>query len=92
MMIRQPNFVTIDLFTEIKQIVFDKKKNNQLLKASLEIIEEGKNLQMMHIGSFDSEVESFNYMEEYCMKHNLKRLSKDHKEIYISDPRKIEES
>lgn len=92
MMIRQPDFVTIDLFNEIKRNVFEKKKNNRMLEASFEIIKEGKNLQMLHVGSYDSEPESFQIMEEYCQKKGYTRVSKDHKEIYLSDPRKVHES
>ena len=92
MMIRQPDFVTINLFQEIKQAVYQKKRNNLILDATFEIIKEGKNLQMMHIGSYDSEVSSFEYMESYCVRKGYKRLSKNHKEIYISDPRKVAES
>jgi hypothetical protein len=44
---------------------------------------------MMHHGSYDNEKESFLIMEEFCAENNLKRKTKQHKEIYISDPRKV---
>jgi hypothetical protein len=42
----------------------------------------------MHHGSYDDERKSFTRMEQYCDEFNLKRMSKTHKEIYISDSRK----
>lgn len=44
---------------------------------------------MMHLGSYDSEPESFNQMEQYCKENNLTRESKQHREIYLSDVRKV---
>ena len=49
---------------------------------------EGKCVQMLHLGSYDSEKESFDIMEKYCFENNLKRISKIHREIYLSDARK----
>lgn len=87
-MIRQPDFVTDD----IAQIAIDtakqKKPHNLYDKIKFESIEEGMCVQMMHIGSYDSEPESFAKMEEYCQRNNLKRKSRTHREIYITDARK----
>jgi hypothetical protein len=44
---------------------------------------------MMHKGSYDSETASFKMMEEFCSENNLIRDSKLHREIYLSDPRKV---
>ena len=43
---------------------------------------------MLHIGSYDDEPASFERMEQYAVDNNLKRVSKIHREIYLSDPRK----
>lgn len=43
---------------------------------------------MMHIGSYDNEPESFKIMEDFAETNNLKRISKIHKEIYLTDARK----
>jgi hypothetical protein len=51
--------------------------------------EEGECVQFMHIGSYDNEPVSFKIMEEYCDKNNLIRESKQHREIYLSDVRKV---
>ena len=47
---------------------------------------------MLHIGSYDDEPESFNLMEQFCQDNGYKRISKTHREIYLSDPRKTEMS
>ncbi|MGG7078540.1 GyrI-like domain-containing protein [Clostridium sardiniense] len=87
-MIRQPEFVTEELFKEAINIVKKKKPNMLLDEVEFVSIEEGKCVQMMHIGSFDDEAKSFEIMEEYCKDNNLEIKSKAHREIYISDFRK----
>ena len=87
-MIRQPDFVTDEVFrTAFKKV--EKKLPAQLLaQASFEELEDGLCVQMMHIGSFDNEPESFAKMDEFLAVHGLVRKSKVHKEIYLSDFRK----
>jgi hypothetical protein len=87
-MIRQPDFVTESLASEVIDTVKQKKPYPLLSKATFELLEEGMCLQMMHHGSYDDEPASFARMEQYCEENNLKRISKLHKEIYISDVRK----
>jgi hypothetical protein len=45
---------------------------------------------MLHIGSYDKEPETFKIMEKFAEKENLLRISKVHREIYLSDFRKTE--
>jgi hypothetical protein len=45
---------------------------------------------MLHIGSYDDEPQSFTRMQEYCADQGLQRLSLLHREIYISDARRIQ--
>lgn len=91
LMIRQPNFVSTEVFSKFIEPTHKKKKNDSILKVKLEEITEGPCIQYMHIGSYDSEVESFQLMEDYAKENNLTRLSKKHREIYLSDPRKVSE-
>ena len=88
LMIRQPDFVTKQFFMEIVERTKKKKGNRLLDKVRYERLDEGLNLQMMHIGSYDNELESFKLMEQYCIDNNLERIDKTHKEIYVSDFRK----
>ena len=90
LMIRQPDFVDE---AYAKFIVKEAKKNkpNALLNdVKFEEIEEGKVVQMLHVGSYDSEVESFKIMEEFVKESGFERAEKLHKEIYLSDARKVE--
>ncbi len=90
LMIRQPDFVDE---AYAKFIVEEAKKNkpNALLNdVKFEEIEEGKVVQMLHVGSYDGEVESFKMMEEFVKESGFERAEKLHKEIYLSDARKVE--
>jgi hypothetical protein len=44
---------------------------------------------MMHIGSYDNEPASFKRMEDFCNDNSFIRESKRHREIYLSDARKV---
>ena len=88
LMIRQPEFVSEDLFQYAINHVKQKRKEMVLERIQFEHITEGLCVQSMHIGSYDEEPETFRLMEEYCLQNNLIRAEKTHKEIYISDARK----
>lgn len=89
-MIRQPDFVT----EEIVKIAFEnvrKKKPHPLLEdVTFGTIEDGLCVQMLHVGSYDDEPQSFEKMKEFIRDNNLERVSMRHREIYISDARKVE--
>ena len=89
LMIRQPEFVSAELFKSIKQAVFAKKKNDSVLDTKLETLHEGLSCQILHIGSYDSEPASFAKMEEYCRHNKYARILQSHREIYLSDPTKV---
>lgn len=88
LMIRQPDFVTEDLFQYAIDHLKGKKPKLPVDLAQFETITEGPCVQVMHIGSYDDEPKTFQLMEDYCIEKNLRRAEKTHKEIYISDPRK----
>ena len=87
-MIRQPDFITEDIFKRAKEIVEKKKPNKLLDEVKFLSEEDGLCVQMMHIGSFDEEHKTFEIMNKYCEENNIKIKSKVHREIYISDFRK----
>lgn len=89
-MIRQPNFVTDELAKEVIEKVKVKKTHALLDKVRFNSLEEGKCLQMLHVGAYDDEPKSFLIMEDYCRQNDLKRTSKIHREIYISDFRRTQ--
>lgn len=92
-MIRQPDFLDEDLFNTYKALLLKKERDPAVLSAiervRLEVIEEGPCVQMLHIGSYDNEPATFQVMEAFCKEMGYKRKEKTHKEIYLSDPRKV---
>ncbi|MCK5082074.1 MAG: GyrI-like domain-containing protein [Candidatus Omnitrophica bacterium] len=89
LMIRQPDFVTSEFAQDAQERTKKKKPHKLLDKVKFTGLKEGKCIQMMHSGSYDNELETFKIMEEFCKENNLVRESKIHREIYISDPRKV---
>ncbi len=88
LMIRQPDFVTESIFNEMLILANKKKPHAFFDKIQFEKITDGKCVQMLHLGSYDDEPESFERMEAFAENENLKRVSKMHREIYLSDFRK----
>ncbi|WP_299531250.1 GyrI-like domain-containing protein [Ulvibacterium sp.] len=89
LMIRQPDFVSDAYFKEMLEQTQKRKPHPFLEQLKFEPITDGKCIQMMHIGSYDDEPRSFKTMEDFAEKENLSRISKEHREIYLSDFRKV---
>ena len=88
LMIRQPSFVTEKFAGEIISLTMKNKPHELLSKVKFESIDEGKCIQMLHLGSYDNEPASFELMEKFAEEQGLVRESKVHREIYLSDARK----
>lgn len=92
--IRLPDFVTENDF---KWAVDEatKKKKQDFSKVEFLTYDEGICVQCMHIGSYDNEPETVDWMHRY-MEENGYELditdSRLHHEIYLSDPRRCDES
>ena len=89
LMLRQPNFIDQQFFNEMVEVTKKKKPHPLLEKLVFKKVREGKCVQMMHIGSYDSEPTTFHKMEEYTKSLGLIRKSKKHREIYLTDFRKV---
>ena len=91
-MIRQPDFLTQEIVNKAFENV-RKKKNHPLLDdVTFETMEDGLSVQMMHIGSYDDEPQSFEQMRKFIKENNLEITTLRHREIYLSDARKTEKS
>lgn len=88
LMIRQPDFVNEKFALDILELTKKKKSNPLLEQLVFEEMEEGPCIQMLHIGSYDDEPLSFSKMEAFAEEKGLKRKSKIHREIYLSDARR----
>lgn len=90
-MIRQPDFVTVEVFEAAKITLMKKKPGIDISAARLVVFEEGKCAQVMHIGSYDSEPATIKILEDFIIeagfKNDISEIRKHH-EIYLSDPRK----
>ena len=89
LMIRQPNFVESNFAYQILEETKKKKPHYLLEKVRFEEIMEGDCIQMLHLGSYNDEQESFMQMERFAEQENLRRISKTHREIYLNDARKV---
>ena len=90
-MIKQPYFIT----KEIVELAFEKvkkKKPNELYdEVSFDSIESKKAIQILHIGSFDTEIESFEKLDNFASEMNLERSEKLHTEIYLNNKNRTAE-
>jgi hypothetical protein len=91
LMIRQPDFVTPAYALETIERIAQKKPHPLLHHVKFETIREGSCIQMLHVGSFDSEPGSFRLMEAFARTNGLRRMGHSHREIYLSDARKTPE-
>ena len=90
-MIRQPDFVTSDVLEAAIMNVSKKKSLPRFKDVRLESIEDGDCVQILHVGPYDDEPESFMKVEEFCSANKLQRINDEwHREIYLSDARKVE--
>ena len=90
-MIRQPDFVTQDIFDEAKRVLSKKKPEIDLSIARLVLFTEGLCAQIMHIGSYDNEPSTIEALERFIVEAGYKNdisESRKHHEIYLNDPRK----
>jgi len=91
-MIRQPDFVTQEIVNKAFENVRKKKPHPLLDDVTFATMEDGLSVQMMHIGSYDNEPQSFEKMKKFIKENNLEITTLRHREIYISDARKTEKS
>lgn len=88
-MIRQPHFVTKDVVTKAFENVRKKKPSPLLDQVKFDTIKDGLSVQTLHIGPYDSEAESFQIMKDFIIDNNLEIVTLKHREIYLSDARRV---
>lgn len=92
LMIRQPDFVTREMFAEALAVTQKKKPHALLEQVVFDTAREGLCVQMLHIGPYDAEPASFALMDKYSAESGLERESAAHREIYLNDARKTDPS
>ena len=91
LMIKQPDFITQEIFTKALENIKKKKPNALYDEMSFREIEEGKSIQILHVGIYDDEPKSFEQMNEFVRKLNLTRIGDFHREIYLSNKNRTSE-
>lgn len=90
-MIRQPEFVTQNVFDWAIKECKKKKPEIDTTKAKLIAFDEGLCVQIMHVGPYSEEPESLACIDEFIEKNKLINDAgniRKHHEIYLGDPRK----
>lgn len=91
-MIRQPDFVTDEVVERAMERVRKKKPHPFLTDVIFDTMEDGLSVQMLHMGPYDDEPQTFKQMEIFLENNHLKRTSLLHREIYLSDFRRVEQA
>ncbi len=89
LLIRLPDFVDEKMVKAAVETVVSKKKSERAADVRFFEMTEGKCVQMLHVGSYDSEPVSLQKIMEFCQAHGLAKNGLHH-EIYLPDFRKTE--
>ena len=88
LMMLQPPILTEEILEEIKMELLLKTGDYFTLDVYLKEFEEGECIQMLHIGPYNTEINSTKQIMEYITVANLK-LSGLHHEIYLNKPERV---
>lgn len=91
-MIRQPDFITESMVCAALEIVKKKKPNPLYGEIRFDTMQDGKCIEILHIGAFDDEPASFEKMAQFAEKNGLKRDESCHREIYLNNANRVEKS
>lgn len=89
-MIRQPDFICEDMVKAALEQVKVKKPNPLFDEISFGTMNDGKCVEILHIGAFDDEPISFEKMEKFMLANNLELTNNYHREIYLNNANRIE--
>lgn len=88
-MIRQPDFITKEMVALALEKVKKKKPSPLLDEIFFDSMEDGMCVEVLHIGSFDDEPESFHKMDVFSGQKGLKRSKSWHREIYLNNANRV---
>jgi hypothetical protein len=92
MMIMQPDWITEIVVSQAVAATAAKKELAALSKVRFERYDEGRSLQLLHVGSYDDEAPKLKYLHAEFMPLHKLTFNGRHHEIYLSDPRKTASS
>lgn len=88
LMIMQPEHITAEMVEQVKSNILKKDETSAVARVRFESYEEGQAVQILHIGSYDSEGDNVRKLHEYIHEQGY-QLGKRHHEIYLNDSRKV---
>ncbi|MFQ6837697.1 MAG: GyrI-like domain-containing protein [Thomasclavelia spiroformis] len=88
-MIRQPDFVTKDMFSDALKRVKNKKPNSLYEQIRFDYMQDGKCIEILHIGTYDDEPKSFLKMDIFAKENDLIRIGNFHREIYLNNSNRV---
>ncbi|MFQ5943382.1 MAG: GyrI-like domain-containing protein [Anaerolineales bacterium] len=86
-MMLQPDHITQEMYAEARDELQHKKPDLYVDSLRFDRFEEGRCIQIMHVGPYSDEPRTLAKMEAF-MKENGYRFRGKHHEIYIGDPRR----
>lgn len=89
-MIRQPDFITAEAVRAALEKVKRKKPNRLYEEIFFDTMQDGKCVEVLHIGPYDAEPSSFARMDQFARENGLARASDRHREIYLTNRSKPE--
>ncbi|WP_050638034.1 GyrI-like domain-containing protein [Candidatus Stoquefichus sp. SB1] len=90
LMIAQPKVLDEKTFESIKEEIAIRKDNPYIVDAYLKKMEEGRCVQMLHKGAYNTEIDTTKQIMEYITIQGMKLIGLHH-EIYLNDPEKVTE-
>ena len=91
LMIQQPKVITQDIFVAALENVRKKKPDPLHDDICFQRLPEERAIQVLHVGSYDSEPASFEKMDELANSLGLERCGQVHREIYLSNKNRTPE-
>ncbi|WP_394829780.1 GyrI-like domain-containing protein [Pendulispora albinea] len=89
LLIRTPDFVDDGALGEAKEALRRKGKSTEHTeKVEIETLQEGRCVQMLHVGPYATERATLDEMTSASRKNRLELCGRHH-EIYLSDPRRV---
>lgn len=92
MMIMQPDWITKEMVVDAIEVARVKKNPTALDQVRFEAYDEGRSVQIMHIGSYDDEAPTLHRLHHEFMPQQHLSFNGLHHEVYIGDPRKADPS
>jgi hypothetical protein len=89
LLIRIPEFITRKHLAEAVAKLLERGKDDTVSRVTLETLDEGKCVQVLHAGPYTAEKPTIAKMRTFATQKGLSFRGRHH-EIYLSDPRRVE--